>query len=460
MSSGNADTGSGNRPAGGSIWSDEPVWTPLSPEEAAPAAGEPPMPEALRLQPLQPQSMQPQRLQPQPPPQPAPAVPPAVQPAAMPSAPPPVAPDAGAAVPLAGFEQLTRPPEPAPAAPPAMQVAAMPAPAPAPAAPVAPDPGAAAPLVTFEQLTRPPEPAPHAPPASSGLSPMAIPAAPQPAAPQPAAPQPAAPQPAAPSRPAAPDWARLPPRAAGAAPPPPPQEPPAPVPPAAQPAPAQSGVGAISAAVEPGLTVLHVGCGPHNPAALPAALRTSHWREVRLDANPDMNPDIVASITDMRQVPDASMDAVYSSHNLEHIYPHEAPAALREFVRVMKPDGLCLLLCPDLQTIGDLIAEGRLLEPIYHSAAGPISAIDMLYGHRASMAGGNIYMAHRNGFSAPSLAQLMQEAGFRKVAVTRDTARFSLWALGFRVELSDELVARCQANLGIGRPLLPAPGRS
>ena len=44
----------------------------------------------------------------------------------------------------------------------------------------------------------------------------------------------------------------------------------------------------------------------------------------------------------------ASVDAVFSSHNIEHLYPHEVPLALKEFMRVLKPDGFVLMTCPDL----------------------------------------------------------------------------------------------------------------
>ena len=348
------------------------------------------------------------------------------------------------------------------------------------AAPAPSDRESPPPIVTFEQLTRPPEPPPYAPPHRPAEQPLAdlsraqadkaagkpdwatLAPRPQPARTQAPEAQPvqaqtvqAQPLQAQPLQAQAIDAQAI----HAQAPHPQPGEAPAPGQPQAAAAGTDraSGLGAVAAAVQPTLTVLHVGCGPPNPNALPAALRTQNWRELRLDANAEMQPDIVASITDMRQVADGSMDAVYSSHNLEHVFPHEAPLALAEFCRVLKPDGLCLLLCPDLQTIGQMIAEGRLLEPIYHSPAGPIAPIDMLYGHRASMAAGNLYMAHRNGFSASSLTQLMQEAGFAKVAVTRDPARFSLWGLGFRIDIGDALVARCQANLGIGHPALPPP---
>jgi len=46
------------------------------------------------------------------------------------------------------------------------------------------------------------------------------------------------------------------------------------------------------------------------------------------------------------------------------------------------------------------------------SPAGPISPIDILWGHRLSLARGNYYMAHKVGFTAQSLTQALLEAGF------------------------------------------------
>ena len=62
------------------------------------------------------------------------------------------------------------------------------------------------------------------------------------------------------------------------------------------------------------------------------------WREIRLDIDPDVNPDVVASITDMQVISDAAVDAVYSSHNVEHLYPHEVPLALREMNPCVKAE--------------------------------------------------------------------------------------------------------------------------
>jgi SAM-dependent methyltransferase len=180
-------------------------------------------------------------------------------------------------------------------------------------------------------------------------------------------------------------------------------------------------------------TVLHVGCGMADPAKLPAAFfPAGEWSELRLDIDPGVAPDIVASITDMAVVPTGTVQAVWSAHNLEHLFPHEVPFALSEFHRVLAPGGFVLVTMPDLQQVAALVAEGRLEDAAYMSAMGPISAIDMLYGHRASIAAGNHFMGHRGGFVATSLASHLERAGFQAVRVQRD-GHFALWGSGVKV---------------------------
>ena len=72
----------------------------------------------------------------------------------------------------------------------------------------------------------------------------------------------------------------------------------------------------------------------------------------------------------MSAIEDAFVDAVFSSHNIEHLFVHEIPAALAEFKRVLTPDGFVIITCPDLQEVAKLIAEDKLLEPAYTSPAG------------------------------------------------------------------------------------------
>ena len=177
--------------------------------------------------------------------------------------------------------------------------------------------------------------------------------------------------------------------------------------------------------------LLHVGCGRKNSTNLPPPFDQPSWQEIRLDIDPSVEPDIVASITDMRAVENGAMHALWSAHNLEHLYAHEVPAALSEFARVVVPNGFVVITVPDLQMIAESIAAGNLTEQAYLSPAGPVAPIDMLYGFRPSLADGRLTMAHRTGFTAGSLERALYRAGFETVAARPD--RFwALWAVASR----------------------------
>lgn len=179
-------------------------------------------------------------------------------------------------------------------------------------------------------------------------------------------------------------------------------------------------------------TFLHVGCGGLRSPHVSPGLRGTHWREVRLDIDPGVAPDIVASITDMEGVPNASVDVVYSAHNLEHLYPHEVPLALREFRRVLKPDGLLVATCPDLESVCRRLVEGGAASTAYTSEAGPIAPLDMLFGLRSALADGRLPMAHRFGFTAQTLADAAQAAGFGGALCRARPERYDLWLLATR----------------------------
>lgn len=190
--------------------------------------------------------------------------------------------------------------------------------------------------------------------------------------------------------------------------------------------------------------VLHVGCGAQSPGKLHPVFTGTGWDEIRLDIDPDVMPDIIGTITDMADVESGSMDALYSSHNLEHLAAHEVPLALREFRRVLTPRGIALITLPDLQSVAELVAAGKLIEPAYVSPLGPIAPLDILYGFRPSLAQGNAFMGHRTGFTDRSLLAALVEAGFADAAVQRSARSFSLWAIAFRTAPDAERMHEAQ----------------
>ena len=185
---------------------------------------------------------------------------------------------------------------------------------------------------------------------------------------------------------------------------------------------------------------LHVGCGPKRKDRTTKGFNTPDWTETRLDIDASVAPDVIGTMTDMSAVASESVDAVYSSHNIEHLYPHEVPLALAEFLRVLKPDGFFVVTCPDLQSVCRLISEDKLTEAAYTSPAGPIAPIDILYGLRSSMAQGNLYMAHRCGFTQKVLSGTLQSCGFKSVAtMARGRAPFfDLWAVASKSERPEQ----------------------
>ena len=160
---------------------------------------------------------------------------------------------------------------------------------------------------------------------------------------------------------------------------------------------------------------LHVGCGRLTKIHSTPEFKNDNWDEIRVDIDESVTPDIIASMTDMSVIDSDKFDAIYSSHNIEHLFAHEVPLALKEFHRVLNDDGYLIITCPDLQTVCKEVANGNLTEPLYQSGLGPISAIDILYGLRSDIRNGNKFMAHNCGFTGPVLHATLLGCGFKSV---------------------------------------------
>jgi predicted SAM-dependent methyltransferase len=147
--------------------------------------------------------------------------------------------------------------------------------------------------------------------------------------------------------------------------------------------------------------VLHAGCG-NEP--LPALFKDVE--EVRLDADESVKPDIVASFTNLGDI--GEFDDIWCSHSLEHLHPIDVITALKEFHRVLKPEGACLIVVPDV--------EGVL--PTFDPLPGQVvCGHDLIYGRNDTYS--NPWMLHRTGFIEKTLRGAMMQSGFGTVHVKR-----------------------------------------
>ncbi len=163
------------------------------------------------------------------------------------------------------------------------------------------------------------------------------------------------------------------------------------------------------------ISLLHAGCGK---TPLPAFL--SECKEVRLDIDPELEPDIVASMTDLGEI--GPFEMIWCCHSLEHLFPHDALTTLKEFRRVLTENGCALIIVPDLEGIKPTF------DVIYESEAGPITGHDMFYGHRAWT---NPHMQHKFAYMKETLEVILKEAGFSRIEVRREGG-YQLFAMAYK----------------------------
>ena len=113
-----------------------------------------------------------------------------------------------------------------------------------------------------------------------------------------------------------------------------------------------------------------------------------------------------------------------------------------EFYRVLKDDGLVIIKCPDLQSVAEAVAQDKLLDTLYVSPIGPISAIDIMYGNRQEISEGNTYMEKKVGFTYTALDGSFFEAGFKTRYGGRSQNAWELMLVAFKQKKSEEEIIK------------------
>jgi len=209
---------------------------------------------------------------------------------------------------------------------------------------------------------------------------------------------------------------------------------------------------------EPGVkSVLNVGGGSKN-TPIPAYF--DGWRHDLLDIDPRGAPDLVCDARELQTLQGGVYDAIYCSHNLEHYYRHDGLAVVKGFCHMLNETGFAEIRVPDIAQVIAAV-QGQKIElddVLYISAAGPITAHDVVYGLQSEIENsGQDFYAHKTGFTPKSLSKILRDGGFSHIFISANIS-LAVHALAFKSEPTAEQQALLDAPLGTARVMwVPAP---
>jgi hypothetical protein len=192
---------------------------------------------------------------------------------------------------------------------------------------------------------------------------------------------------------------------------------------------------------KPGVkSVLNVGGGSK---FTPISEYFDGWQHDLLDIDSRGAPDLVCDARELETLQGGIYDAIYCSHNLEHYYRHDGLTVVRGFHHMLNETGFAEIRVPDIAQVIAAVYEQKmeLDDVLYQSAAGPITAHDVIYGLQSEIENsGQDFYAHKTGFTPKSLIKILTDGGFSKVFVTTNIS-LAVHALAFKTEPTPEQYA-------------------
>lgn len=116
-----------------------------------------------------------------------------------------------------------------------------------------------------------------------------------------------------------------------------------------------------------------------------------------VDVVPEVNPDICAPMWDI-PLPDSSVNRIFSAHALEHVAKNRVVEVLREWKRLLAPNGTIEIRVPDLVWCCTNWLQHQTND--WH--------MDTLFGNQQHPG-----EFHHTGFTRPIMEQYLQAAGLK-----------------------------------------------
>ena len=130
---------------------------------------------------------------------------------------------------------------------------------------------------------------------------------------------------------------------------------------------------------------------------------------VNIDANPMQKTDVWLDVRCGLPFATSSVDSIYSTHMIEHLYPDELEKLLRECVRVLKTGGGMRIVVPNLSSAITAFQQNQhdwfydAFPRHFDSLGGRFSNFVFCDGQ------------HRTAFDVSYLDEVLHKAGFREV---------------------------------------------
>lgn len=156
------------------------------------------------------------------------------------------------------------------------------------------------------------------------------------------------------------------------------------------------------------------------------------WKIFNIQPGSDV--DFVGNAEDLSQFESGSIHRIYASHILEHFnYQTELPTVLKEWHRVLKPEGSLMISVPNLPVLCRLyLSEGLTPDQRFH-------IMRMMFGGQV-----DAYDFHKVGLSWEHLGGLLSAVGFQLAYPVENFGLFqdcsSLKYLGVPISLNVEAI--------------------
>ncbi len=144
-------------------------------------------------------------------------------------------------------------------------------------------------------------------------------------------------------------------------------------------------------------------CGGRNP------YKPGEYLNVDVVAFPQV--DLVFDIREKFPIEDGVIAEVFSAATLEHFRKHHNEHILREFFRILQPEGVLQVCTPDIEVIAKALLEGEDLDFVNQHFFGKFKTEDT-----------DDYDVHKWMYPVSAMIKTLEEIGFRDVEqVENDT---------------------------------------